>query len=101
MPTLDTVCSGVLRHDDGSDVATRVTLSMMVGQESHCLGDIKSTLTVHDDPAFAKRCVGKRFVFVSAHDSDDKIELFIVAADGTCIAFPLAKREQPCARTAD
>ena len=72
-------------------MARGVTLSMMVGQEPLVLGDIRSTLTVHDDPAFARRYIGKRFVFVSAFDPDDKVEVFIVAADGTCIAFPVPK----------
>jgi hypothetical protein len=86
----DVVCSGALQREDGFCMSRSATLSMMVGQE-HGLGDIKSTLTVHDDPAFARRYIGKRFVFVSAHDSDDKIEIYIVAADGACIAFPVGK----------
>ena len=66
MPTMDTVCSGVLQKEDGLDIATGVTLSMTVGQESHGLGDIRAVLEVHDDPAFARRYIGKRFVFVSS-----------------------------------
>ena len=64
---------------------------MMSGEESPGAGDIKSTLNVYDDPAFAKRYIGKRFVFVSAHDPGEKIEIYIVAADGACVAFPLTK----------
>ena len=67
---------------------------MMVGQEPHCLGDIKSTVAVHDDPAFARRHIGERLVFVSAFDPDDKVEIYIVDANGACIAFPVPKREQ-------
>ena len=91
MPTMDMVCAGALQREDGLFMARGVTLSMLVGPEPHGLGDIKSTLTVHDDPAFARRYVGKRFVFVSAHDPGEKIEIYIVAADGTCIAFPMTK----------
>jgi len=91
MPTTDMVFAGALEREDGLCMAKGVTLSMLVGQEPHGLGDIKSTLTVHDDPAFARRYIGKRFVFVSAHDPGEKIEIYIVAADGTCVAFPMAK----------
>ena len=91
MPTTDMVCSGALEREDGLCMARGVTLSMLVGQEPQGLGDIKSTLTVHDDPAFARRYIGKRFVFVSAHDPAEKIEIYIVAADGTCIAFPMVR----------
>jgi hypothetical protein len=76
-------------------MATGVTLSMMVGQEPLVLGDIKSTLTVRDDSAFARRYIGKRFVFVSALDPDYKVEVFIVGADGACIAFPVPKLGPP------
>jgi hypothetical protein len=55
------------------------------------LGDIKSTLAVHDDPAFARWYIGKRFVFVSTHDPGEKLEIYIVAADGTCVAFPVTR----------
>ena len=67
---------------------------MMVGPERYGLGDIKSTLTVHDDSAFSRRYIGKRFVFVSSFDPDYKVEVFIVGADGACIAFPMAKRDR-------
>jgi hypothetical protein len=87
----DMLCSGALQREDGLCVATGVTLYMMVEQESLGAGDIQSTLAVHDDPAFAGRYIGKRFVFVSAHDPDDKTELYVVGADETCIAFPMAK----------
>lgn len=87
----DTTFSGVLQREDGLCVATGVTLSMMVGQEPPRLGDIKNTLTVHDDPEFARRHIGKRFVFVSVHDPGDKVEVFVVGADGACVAFPMAK----------
>jgi hypothetical protein len=91
----DTICSGALEREDGLFMARGVTLSMMTGQEPPVLGDIKSTLTVYDDPAFARRYVGKRFVFVSAHDPDYRVEVFIVGADGACIAFPMPKPGAP------
>ena len=52
---------------------------MLVGQGPDGLGDIKSSLTANDDPAFARRYIGKRFVFVSAHDSDDRTEICTTA----------------------
>ena len=91
MPTTDMVCAGALEREDGLCMARGVTLSMMSGEESPGAGDIKSTLTVHDDPAFSRRHIGQRFVFVSAHDPGEKVEVYIVAADGTCIAFPMTK----------
>ena len=95
MPETDTICSGALQREDGLFMARGVTLSMMVGQEPHGVGDIRSTLAVHDDPAFARRHIGRRFVFVSNYDPDDRIEIYIVAADGTCVAFPVAKPGAP------
>jgi hypothetical protein len=91
----DVVATGALQSENGLDVATGVTLSMNAGEDPHGLGDIRAVLAVHDNPAFTRRYVGKRFVFVSAHDPDDRTELYIVGADGACIAFPLAKRHAP------
>jgi hypothetical protein len=91
----DTICSGALQREDGLCMARGVTLSMMVGQEPPVLGDIRAVLAVHDDPAFARRYVGKRFVFVSAFDPDENVEVFIVGADGACVAFPVPKPVAP------
>jgi hypothetical protein len=91
MPT-DLICSGSLQREDGSEIASVVTLSILIGQEPHGLGDIKGVIAVHNDPTFAGRNIGKRFVFVSAFDADDKMEVFIVDAAGACVAFPVAKR---------
>jgi len=58
-------------------------------------GDITGTLTVQDDPMFAKRHLGKRFEFVSSFDPDERTEIFIVGEDGACLAFPMAKSDAP------
>ncbi len=92
---MDMVCCGVLQQEDGLDIARGVTLSMNAGEDAHGLGDTRAVLAVHNDPAFARDFVGKRFVFVSAFDRDERVEVFIVAADGACIAFPIPK---PAAR---
>jgi hypothetical protein len=95
MPTMETVCSGNLQREDGLDVATGVTLSMNAGEDPHGLGDIRAVIAVHDNPEFARRYVGKRFVFVSAFDPAYKVEVFILGADGACIAFPVPKPAAP------
>jgi hypothetical protein len=88
MPT-DLICRGSLQREDASEIASVVTLSRLTGHELDGLGDIKGVIAVYNDPTFAGRNVGKRFVFMSAFDPDDKVEIFIVDATGACVAFPV------------
>ena len=89
---MDVICSGSLQREDGFEIASVVTLSMLIRDEPHGLGDIKGMIAVHNDPTFAGRNVGKRFVFMSTFDPDDKVEVFIVDANGACVAFPVPRR---------
>lgn len=86
------ICRGVLQRDDGLLVARGVSLSMVSDAEQTGLADVRGTICVFDDPAFARRYTQKRFVFVSAFDPEDKIDVFILDANGACIAFPLASK---------
>jgi hypothetical protein len=87
----EVTASGTLLREDGLTMAKGVMLTMMIGQEPHGLGDIKGTLMVHDDPEFARRHAGKRLVFVSMFNPEEKVEVFVVGADGACLAFPVPK----------
>ena len=89
----DIDCSGVLHTEDGLVAAKGVILSMALGQENRPLGlgDIKGVLVVHDDPMFVGRNVDKQFVFVPAVKSEHDFKIHLLAEDGACIAFPVAK----------
>ena len=86
----DVISKGFLQREDGLCIAKGVTLSMNGGAEQGP-GDVRATLAVHDDPMFARRNLRKRFVFVSSFDRDHQVEIFVIDANGACIAFPLKK----------
>lgn len=83
----------MLQRDDGVLIARGASLTMF-SEANDNLGEIRGTLSVFDDPAFARRYAQKRFVFVSAYDPEDKIDVFILDAKGACIAFPVGSNSR-------
>lgn len=86
------VSRGLLQCDDGLCIAKTVTLAMNAPPDAPGISDIRATLSVHDDPMFARRNLRKRFIFVSAFDPGQRIEIFVIDAGGACIAFPREDR---------
>jgi len=82
------ICRGVLQKDDGRLVSRGVSLAITSDDDQNELADIRGTISVFDDPGFARRYTQNRLIFVSAYDPDDKIDVFILDANGACIAFP-------------
>lgn len=82
------VCRGVLQKDDGRLVSREVSLAITTDDDQNRLADVRGTISVFDDPGFARRYTQKRVIFVSAYDPEDKIDVFILDANGACIAFP-------------
>jgi hypothetical protein len=70
-------------------IATDVCLAISGESDAPGSSDIRGTVTVFDDPGFARRYAQKRLVFVSTYDPNEKIDVFILDANGTCIAFPV------------
>ena len=92
MLATETICNGVLNREDGLCAAKGVRLTFAL-REEFGMGDIRGTLAVYDDPMFARRYTGKRFVFVPSRDPEHPLEVFVIGTDGTCLVFPISKRE--------
>jgi hypothetical protein len=90
----DRVSKGVLKRDDGLLVARGANLWFSVSENQTALSDVRGTLTVFDDPGFARRYSQKRLTFVSAFDPDERMDVFILDANGACIAFPAEAKGQ-------
>jgi hypothetical protein len=84
------ISRGAFQRDDGALIARDVCLAISGESDAPGSSDIRGTVTVFDDPGFARRYAQKRLVFVSTYDPDEKIDVFILDANGTCIAFPIS-----------
>lgn len=84
---IERIYRGELQRDDGKLVAKDVSLAMLSEDNDNSLADARGTISVLDDPAFARRYSPGRFVFVSTYDREEKIDVFILDANGACLAF--------------
>ena len=85
---------GLLQRDDGLCIAKAATLTMSAAQDAQGLGDVRATLSVPDDPMFARRNLRKRFIFVSACDPERRADVFVMDVNGACIAFAVPPRKE-------
>jgi hypothetical protein len=65
---------------------------MALGNRPLGLGDIKGTLSVHDDPMFVRRNVDKQLVFVPAVVAEHNFKISTLNENGACSIIPTAKQ---------